>query len=40
MTVHPGRNSLVTRVRSLRCTISARRNGSRPPARRWPTMRG
>jgi hypothetical protein len=28
MTVRPGRNSLVMRVRSLECTISARRNGS------------
>ena len=30
MTVRPGRNSLVMRVRSLECTISARRNGSGP----------
>ena len=30
MTVCPGRNSLVMRVRSLECTISARRNGSGP----------
>jgi hypothetical protein len=26
----PGRNSMVTRVRSLECTIFARRNGSGP----------
>ena len=30
MTVRPGRNSLVMRVRSLECTISARSNGSGP----------
>jgi len=30
MTVRPGRNSLVMRVRSLECTISARGDGSGP----------
>ena len=30
ITVRPGRNGLVTRVRSLECTISAPRNGSGP----------